>query len=50
MPASAATDPVEVSDVDLVKRSQAGDMRAFDTLVTKYRGRIYAMTYHLIQN
>ncbi|MEZ5386978.1 MAG: sigma-70 family RNA polymerase sigma factor [Prosthecobacter sp.] len=50
MPAPAATDPGEVSDVDLVKRSQAGDMRAFDTLVTKYRGRIYAMTYHLIQN
>lgn len=50
MPASAATDPGEVSDIDLVKRSQAGDTRAFDTLVTRYRGRIYAMTYHLIQN
>lgn len=50
MPASAATDPGEVSDIDLVKRSQTGDTRAFDMLVTKYRGRIYAMTYHLIQN
>ncbi len=50
MPASASTDPGEVSDLDLVKRSQAGDTRAFDVLVTRYRGRIYAMTYHLIQN
>lgn len=50
MPAAAAPDPGEVPDIDLVKRSQAGDTRAFDTLVTRYRGRIYAMTYHLIQN
>lgn len=50
MPAAATTDPDEVSDIDLVKRSQAGDTRAFDVLVTRYRGRIYAMTYHLIQN
>ncbi|MCB1276818.1 MAG: sigma-70 family RNA polymerase sigma factor [Prosthecobacter sp.] len=50
MPASAATDLGEVPDLDLVKRSQAGDTRAFDVLVTRYRGRIYAMTYHLIQN
>ena len=48
--APAATDPVEPLDVDLVKRSQAGDTRAFDLLVTRYRSRIYAMTYHLIQN
>lgn len=50
MPAPVASDPGEVPDIDLVKRSQAGDTRAFDTLVTRYRGRIYAMTYHLIQN
>lgn len=48
--AAAATEPVEPTDVDLVKRSQAGDTRAFDLLVTRYRGRIYAMTYHLVQN
>ncbi|MBE7494274.1 MAG: sigma-70 family RNA polymerase sigma factor [Verrucomicrobiaceae bacterium] len=48
--APAATDPVEPLDVDLVKRSQAGDTRAFDLLVTRYRSRIYAMTYHLVQN
>ncbi len=50
MPAAAAPDPGEVPDIDLVKRAQTGDTRAFDTLVTRYRGRIYAMTYHLIQN
>jgi RNA polymerase sigma-70 factor (ECF subfamily) len=50
MPASPAPDSGEVSDTDLVKRSQAGDSRAFDALVTRYRGRVYAMTYHMIQN
>jgi RNA polymerase sigma-70 factor (ECF subfamily) len=45
-----ATELGEVSDFDLVRQSQAGDTLAFDQLVTRYRGRIYAMTYHLIQN
>lgn len=40
----------EASDLELVKRCQAGDTRAFDALVTKYRGRVYSMSYHLIQN
>ena len=39
-----------VLDTDLVRRAQGGDSRAFDALVTKYRGRIYSMTYHLVQN
>jgi len=39
-----------VTDLELVKRCQAGDTRAFDALVTKYRGRVYSMTCHLIQN
>ncbi|MCB1227346.1 MAG: sigma-70 family RNA polymerase sigma factor [Verrucomicrobiales bacterium] len=42
------TDPAE--DLDLVRRCQEGDTRAFDALVTKYRGRVYAMTYHLVHN
>jgi RNA polymerase sigma-70 factor, ECF subfamily len=37
-------------DIDLVRRCQAGDSRAFDALVTKYRGKVYAMSYHLVQN
>ena len=50
MPASTAPDSGEVPDSDLVRRCQAGDTRAFDLLVTRYRGRVYAMTYHMIQN
>lgn len=50
MPASTAPAPGEVPDTDLVKRCQAGDTRAFDALVTRYRGKVYAMTYHMIQN
>jgi RNA polymerase sigma-70 factor (ECF subfamily) len=50
MPASTAPDSGEVPDYDLVKRCQAGDTRAFDALVTRYRGKVYAMTYHMIQN
>lgn len=47
---SAAEPDTEVLDTDLVRRAQGGDSRAFDALVTKYRGRIYSMTYHLVQN
>lgn len=50
MPESPAPDSGEVPDVDLVRRSQDGDTRAFDELVTRYRGRVYAMTYQMIQN
>ncbi len=51
MPSPSALEPAsEVLDVDLVKRAQDGDTRAFDTLVSKYRGRVYSMTYHLVQN
>lgn len=50
--AAAAPDSEEdvIPDIDLVRRCQAGDTRAFDTLVTKYRGKVYAMSYHLVQN
>lgn len=50
MPESSAPDTGEVPDIDLVRRSQDGDTRAFDVLVTRYRGRVYAMTYQMIQN
>jgi RNA polymerase sigma-70 factor, ECF subfamily len=38
------------SDGALVQRAQGGDARAFDALVTKYRSRIFSMTFHLVQN
>jgi len=41
---------VEPADETLVTRSQAGDMEAFDELVTRYRGKIYAMTVNMIHN
>jgi RNA polymerase sigma-70 factor (ECF subfamily) len=47
---SAVESAPEVQDVDLVRRAQGGDARAFDALVTKYRGRVYSMTYSLVQN
>jgi RNA polymerase sigma-70 factor (ECF subfamily) len=52
MPSPSALEPAnnEVLDVDLVRRAQGGDTRAFDALVSKYRGRVYSMTYHLVQN
>lgn len=40
----------ESDDVDLVRRSQGGDTRAFDELVIKYRTRIYAMVYQMVRN
>ena len=40
----------ESEDIVLVRRCQAGDSRAFDELVAKYRTRVYAMIYHLVHN
>jgi RNA polymerase sigma-70 factor, ECF subfamily len=50
MPSPNAPVDGEVSDLELVKQCQAGNTRAFDSLVTKYRNRIYSMAYHIIQN
>ena len=36
------------SDVRLVARAQAGDMRSYDDLVTRHRGRIFAMICNMI--
>jgi len=40
----------DVSELDLVKRCQAGETEAFDELVTRYRTRIFAMIYNMIHN
>ena len=39
-----------VSDSELVRRCQGGDYGAFDTLVTKHRGRVYAMIQNMVKN
>lgn len=38
------------SDADLVRRCQEGEYRAFDALVTKHRGRVYAMIQNMVRN
>ncbi len=37
-------------DWSLVRRVQAGDVAAFDQLITKYRARIYGVVYNLTSN
>ncbi len=37
-------------DVELVRKAQTGDSRAFDQLVSKHRGRIYAMILNMVKN
>src|SRR5438552_3077524 len=40
----------DVSELDLVRRCQAGDTGAFDELVTRYRTRVFAMIYNMVHN
>lgn len=37
-------------DAELVRKAQQGDMRAFDQLVSKHRGKIYAMIRNMVKN
>jgi RNA polymerase sigma-70 factor, ECF subfamily len=43
-------DEIESSDVDLVKRCQAGDSSAYNELVTRYRNKAFTMIYGMVQN
>jgi RNA polymerase sigma-70 factor (ECF subfamily) len=43
-------DAVEPSDVDLVKRCQAGDASAYNDLITRYRNKAFTMIYGMVQN
>jgi RNA polymerase sigma-70 factor (ECF subfamily) len=40
----------EIPDLDLIKSSQKGETRAFETLVTRHRGKVYAMIQNMIKN
>ena len=42
--------PSGPDDGDLVKRCQRGDSAAFNELVTRYRGKVYAMIYNMVHN
>jgi RNA polymerase sigma-70 factor (ECF subfamily) len=41
---------VDVPEVELVRRCQAGDSEAFDELVVRYRTRVFAMIYNMVHN
>jgi RNA polymerase sigma factor (sigma-70 family) len=38
------------ADIDVVRKVQAGDVAAFDRLITKYRERVYGIVYNLTAN
>lgn len=40
----------KIEDAGLVRKSQGGDTSAFDELVTRYRGKVYAMIYNMVRN
>src|SRR3954452_18486587 len=40
----------DVSESDLVKRSQASDTEAFDELVIRYRTRVFGMIYNMVHS
>ena len=50
MQTEATAAQADVSELDLVKRCQAGETEAFDELVTRYRTRIFAMIYNMVHN
>jgi RNA polymerase sigma-70 factor, ECF subfamily len=50
MQTEATVAQADVSELDLVKRCQAGNTEAFDELVTRYRTRIFAMIYNMVHN
>lgn len=50
-PATSGEDAGEgPSDAELVESSRNGDTTAFDVLVTRYRGKVYAMIVNMIHN
>src|SRR5437588_5684809 len=50
MQTEATAAQADVSELDLVKRCQAGDTEAFDELVTRYRTRIFGMVYNMVHS
>lgn len=47
----AASNAEEASEVaHLVRRAQAGDLAAYDQLVTRFQERIYGLCYHMTSN
>lgn len=42
--------PVEFVDVDLIRRTKAGDIAAFEDLFHRYQKRVYNIVYRLVGN
>ena len=43
-------DKSALTEADLVRKSQKGDMAAFEELVARYRDKIYARAYSMMRN
>jgi RNA polymerase sigma-70 factor (ECF subfamily) len=50
MQTEATPAQADVSELELVRRCQAGQTEAFDELVTRYRTRIFGMIYNMVHN
>src|SRR6202011_4627987 len=50
MQTEATLAQADVSELELVRRCQAGRTEAFDELVARYRTRIFAMIYNMVHN
>ena len=50
MQTEATAAQADVSEVDLVRRCQAGNSEAFDELVTRYRTRVFGMIYNMVHS
>ena len=50
MQTEATPAQADVSELDLVKRCQAGDAEAFDELVVRYRTRVFGMIYNMVHS
>src|SRR3989449_7180340 len=50
MQTEATPAQADVSELDLVRRCQAGDTEAFDELVTRYRTRVFSMVYNMVHS
>jgi len=50
MQTEATMAQADVSELDLVRRCQAGDTEAFDELVTRYRTRVFGMIYNMVHS
>jgi len=50
MQTEATPAQADVSELDLVRRCQAGDTEAFDELVSRYRTRVFSMIYNMVHS